>query len=128
MNKYESEDKMINPSHYKSNNGIECIDVIKAAVEDKDGFEGYLVGNAIKYLWRFNKKGNPAQDTEKALWYVTYLANYEKEKVLSRIREYEDSMEMVNHFILNNKAVTTDSSINREPKVKTDSEKISLLI
>jgi len=37
------------------------------------GFIGYLVGNIIKYLLRFEHKGNPVQDIEKAEWYLKLL-------------------------------------------------------
>lgn len=61
------------PDHY--NNGeIECIDAIKAAVSGKNGFEGFLVGQVIKYLWRYNYK-NGLVDVKKAKWYMDYMEN-----------------------------------------------------
>ena len=52
----------INPDHYKSNHtGVECIQI----VEHLD----FCSGNAIKYLWRADLKGNKLQDLRKALWY-----------------------------------------------------------
>ena len=39
----------------------------------KDEFQGYLKGNALKYLIRYKHKGNPKQDLDKALWYLTRL-------------------------------------------------------
>ena len=56
------------PAHYQTAVGIEAIDVIEAAV----GIEGH-VANAIKYILRHRKKGRPAEDLEKALWYVLRL-------------------------------------------------------
>jgi len=59
----------INPSHYKQG-GIECIEAMKVALGG--GFLGYLRGNAIKYLWRYDKK-NGAEDLKKARWYLDRL-------------------------------------------------------
>lgn len=63
----------INPSHYKSGD-IECIDAIQSAVLCKPAFQGYLVGNIIKYLWRYEMKGG-VEDVKKARWYVDRLIN-----------------------------------------------------
>lgn len=56
--------EMVNhPDHYQGN-GIEVIDVIEA-------FNlGFNLGNAIKYILRAGKKGDRAEDLNKALWYV----------------------------------------------------------
>jgi hypothetical protein len=59
----------INPSHYKEG-GIECIEAMKVALGG--GFLGYLRGNAIKYLWRYDKK-NGVEDLKKARWYLDRL-------------------------------------------------------
>jgi hypothetical protein len=59
---------MINhPPHYQSDNGIECIDAIRAAL-GKEGFIAYCRGNVIKYQWRL--KANPAEDQGKSVWYA----------------------------------------------------------
>lgn len=68
----------VNPSHYK-NGEVECIEAIKSAVVGKDGFSGYLVGNVIKYLWRYESKGG-VTDLEKSNWYLNKLIDYEKNK------------------------------------------------
>jgi len=53
----------INPSHYKKHpSGVECIQV----TEHMD----FLTGNAIKYIWRHEEKGNPIEDLKKAIWYI----------------------------------------------------------
>ena len=75
MGNTEQHDMVNEPPHYQSDNGIECIDAIEAAVADLQGFEGYCTGNAIKYLWRWKKKGG-AQDLEKARWYVERLLDH----------------------------------------------------
>jgi hypothetical protein len=69
----------VNPQHYK-NGEVECIEAIKSAVVGKDGFSGYLVGNVIKYLWRYESKGK-VTDLEKSNWYLNKLIDYEKNKL-----------------------------------------------
>ena len=63
-------DDMVNhPPHYNKA-GIETIQAIKA-MTDK-GFEFYLQGNIMKYLWRYRYK-NGVEDLKKAQWYLTEL-------------------------------------------------------
>lgn len=61
----------INPSHYTSGK-VECIDAEEAATEGLTGFEGFLTGNCIKYLWRWKKK-NGVEDLKKCRWYLDKL-------------------------------------------------------
>ena len=69
----------INPSHYTSGN-IECIDAILEALGDEQ-FKGFLRGNALKYLWRAERKGSPLENCQKAEWYIKRLiAEYELEE------------------------------------------------
>ena len=71
-----AEPDMVNhPQHYQSDNGIECIDAIRAAL-GRDGFIAYCRGNAIKYLWR--NKANNVEDRNKAAWYIN-RANAEEQ-------------------------------------------------
>jgi hypothetical protein len=58
-----------NPPHYNQA-GIECIDAIRAATGD--GFQYYLQGNIMKYLWRYRYK-NGLEDLKKARWYLDAL-------------------------------------------------------
>ena len=70
------EPDMVNhPPHYQSDNGIECIDAIRAAL-GREGFIAYCRGNAIKYLWR--DKVNNVEDRNKATWYIN-RANAEEQ-------------------------------------------------
>ena len=57
------------PPHY-NNTEIECIEAIAAATGD--GFEYYLQGNIMKYLWRYRYK-NGSEDLKKARWYLNKL-------------------------------------------------------
>tara|TARA_S200002703_G_scaffold2650_1_gene4082 strand:- start:1300 stop:1542 length:243 start_codon:yes stop_codon:yes gene_type:complete len=62
-------DNVNKPSHYNQA-GIECIDAIQAATGG--GFEHYLQGNIMKYLWRYRYK-NGIEDLKKAQWYLNKL-------------------------------------------------------
>ncbi len=37
------------------------------------GYKYYLQGAIIKYIWRYEHKGNPAEDLAKAQFYLTRL-------------------------------------------------------
>jgi len=63
------EDMVNSPPHYNKS-GIECIDAIAAATGD--GYEHYLQGNIMKYLWRYRYK-NGTEDLKKAQWYLSKL-------------------------------------------------------
>ena len=65
----KKEDMVNHPPHYNKA-GIETIQAIKA-MTDK-GFEFYLQGNIMKYLWRYRYK-NGAEDLKKAQWYLNEL-------------------------------------------------------
>ena len=58
------------PAHYNAGK-IEAIDAIEAAVAGKPAAIAFCLGNAIKYVFRAGHKGNPVQDLEKAIWYIT---------------------------------------------------------
>jgi len=70
----QTDTKLIDhPDHYTVG-GIETIDFIKAKLTPEQ-FEGYLVGNLLKYVARANHKGSKAQDYAKAAWYADALVN-----------------------------------------------------
>lgn len=64
-------DNVNHPSHYTQGE-IECIDAIEAATIGKNGIEAVCVGNAIKYLWRYEHKGG-VESIKKAKWYIDKL-------------------------------------------------------
>jgi len=66
----EKLDEVNHPPHYNKQ-GVECIDAIEAATDD--GYQYYLQGNIIKYLWRYRYKGKPVEDLQKARWYLDRL-------------------------------------------------------
>lgn len=65
--------KVNHPAHYNAGN-IECINAIEEAVKGLDGKEAFATGNAIKYLWRWKRKGGK-EDLKKAVWYINRLIN-----------------------------------------------------
>lgn len=62
----------INPGHYK-NGGIETFDYMKAKLS-KSQLEGYLRGNVLKYISRYDHK-NGIEDLKKMQWYANELIN-----------------------------------------------------
>mgnify|MGYP003666628833 CR=1 FL=1 len=67
----ESTDVVNKPQHYNTGN-IECIEAIQESMSS-EAFKGYLKGNCLKYLWRYDYKGKPSEDLEKAGWYLNRL-------------------------------------------------------
>ena len=85
---YESKDVMVShPSHYKSKNGMEVIDVIEAFTAELKGIEATDTGNVIKYICRWKNK-NGIQDLEKAMWYLSHL--------IDRVRSLNENKEKEN--------------------------------
>lgn len=68
-------DEVNHPPHYTAHpSGIECITVTEHM--------GFNLGNAVKYIWRADEKGNAIQDLEKAQWYLAReIAKRKKESV-----------------------------------------------
>jgi|TARA_Y100000114_G_scaffold16674_1_gene13486 hypothetical protein len=74
---YANVNMVDNPPHYNQA-GIECLDAIEAATGE--GYEFYLQGNILKYLWRYRYK-NGLEDLKKAEFYLKRLIEVEKEKI-----------------------------------------------
>lgn len=56
-------DVVEHPQHYTSHpSGVECIQVTEHL--------NFCKGNAIKYIWRSEEKGNEIEDLKKAVWYL----------------------------------------------------------
>jgi len=56
-------DQINHPQHYTSHpSGIECITITEHM--------GFNLGNAIKYVWRADLKGDEIADLRKAAWYI----------------------------------------------------------
>jgi len=65
------EDVVNKPKHYNTGN-IECIEAIEESMSSV-AFKGYLKGNCMKYLWRYDYKGKQVEDLNKATWYLNKL-------------------------------------------------------
>ena len=63
-------DNVNQPPHYNTGD-IECIKAIPASMTTRQ-FQGYLKGNIIKYIWRYEYK-NQKEDLRKAQWYLARL-------------------------------------------------------
>ena len=59
------------PNHYLKK-GKWCIDIIYLFVSGKSPEESYVLGNIIKYLWRYGEK-NGLDDLKKAQEYLGML-------------------------------------------------------
>ncbi|MBM4587607.1 DUF3310 domain-containing protein [Rhodococcus hoagii] len=56
-------DAVNHPGHYTSHpSGVECIQITEHM--------SFCLGNAVKYIWRADLKGNEIEDLRKARWYV----------------------------------------------------------
>jgi hypothetical protein len=64
-------DVVNSPPHYKTG-GIEAIEGIEASM-GPEAYAGYLKGNIMKYMWRYERKGKPIEDLKKARWYLDRL-------------------------------------------------------
>ena len=53
----------IEPAHYRTHpSGVEAIDITEHF--------NFCLGNAIKYIWRSDHKGDPIECLKKARWYI----------------------------------------------------------
>lgn len=80
---YTVTDNINSPAHY-ANRKFETIDVIEDCIKANklDGYQGYLLGNIIKYISRANVKGEMLENLKKAQWYLNRLIEVrENEKV-----------------------------------------------
>jgi len=58
------------PQHYAFG-GIEAIEALESSMS-KEAFRGFLKGNILKYVWRYENKGG-LEDLKKAKWYLKQL-------------------------------------------------------
>ena len=69
-------DPVNHPPHYTGHpSGVEAITICE--------HENFCIGNALKYLIRQGKKGDPVQDLRKAIWYI--------EREISRLQRPQPS-------------------------------------
>lgn len=63
MSEQFEDDPVNHPKHYtKHPSGVECIQITRHM--------GFNLGNAIKYIWRADLKGNAIEDLRKAIFYL----------------------------------------------------------
>ena len=62
----------INPSHYKVEGLPEAIDIMNHLMTPEQ-FEGFLLGNIMKYAYRFGRKGDKGETAGKIAWYANQL-------------------------------------------------------
>lgn len=56
-------DPVNHPPHYTMHpSGVECIAITEHM--------GFCLGNAVKYIWRADLKGDAIEDLRKAVWYI----------------------------------------------------------
>lgn len=73
-NAVEHLDLVNEPPHYKQHpSGVECIQVTEGM--------NFCLGNAVKYIWRADLKGEAIQDLEKARWYLDREIERRKKRV-----------------------------------------------
>lgn len=72
----DAKNLILNSKHYSGK--IETIDYMKDKLTDEQ-FEGYLMGNVIKYLSRYNKKDKEYKDLNKAFTYLLWLMQNKRE-------------------------------------------------
>lgn len=65
-------DKVNHPDHYQNIAGVEAIDILNDVVKDLPGKQAAMLWNAMKYLFRFQKK-NGVEDLKKTRNYLDYL-------------------------------------------------------
>lgn len=65
-------DPVNSPKHYASG-AIECIEAIEASM-GLEAYKGFLKGNILKYVWRYETKGG-VESLQKAQWYLNRLVS-----------------------------------------------------
>ena len=80
-------DMMNHPTHYTGS--VERIDAFRASMGD-EAYEGFLKGQVMKYMWRYEKKRKPAEGLAKAEWYLRRLIAPVSEICRARLYEHEN--------------------------------------
>ena len=85
-------DNVNQPPHYNTGE-IECIQAIQASMTTRQ-FQGYLKGNVLKYMWRYEYK-NQQEDLAKAQWYLRRLMEtYDNGESYGRSKSENDTHNM----------------------------------
>ena len=69
---------IIEKRDYYNCGSIEAIDAIESACTGLTGYEGFLTGTCLKYLFRWRWKGTALADLKKARYYLDRLITEEE--------------------------------------------------
>lgn len=72
---------IIEKRDYYNHGAIEAIDAIESACSGLTGYEGFLTGTVLKYLFRWRWKGTAVADLHKARYYLDRLIAEEEKKL-----------------------------------------------
>ena len=72
---------IIEKRDYYNRGGVEAIDAIESACAGLSGFEGFLTGTCLKYLFRWRWKGTSLADLKKARYYLDRLIAEEEKRL-----------------------------------------------
>ena len=95
---------IIEKRDYYNRGKSEAIDAIESACTGLTGFECFLTGTVLKYLFRWRWKGTSLADLKKADYYLTRLIR-EEEKRLG----IEHAETMPEHFTEDREALAEDT-------------------
>ena len=73
------------PAHYAAG-GMEVLDILRLKLPPAQ-FEGCLRANVIKYLFRYDLKGEAAADLRKAATYLSWLREFVETGAITVIKE-----------------------------------------
>ena len=71
---------IIEKRDYYNRGSVETIDAIESACSGLQGYEGFLTGTVLKYLFRWRWKGTALADLKKARYYLDRLIAEEEKK------------------------------------------------
>ena len=97
---------IIEKRDYYNRGGIEAIDAIESACTGLSGYEGFLTGTVLKYMFRWRWKGTSLADLKKADYYLTRLIR-EEEKRLGLTEEH--AQHIPEHFEQDRQAMAEDT-------------------
>lgn len=66
---------------YYCHGKIEAIDAIESACTGLSGYEGFLTGTVLKYMFRWRWKGTSLADLKKARYYLDRLIAEEEKRL-----------------------------------------------
>ena len=95
---------IIDKRDYYNHGAIEAIDAIESACAGLTGYEGFLTGTVLKYMFRWRWKGTAVADLRKARYYLDRLIA-EQEKALG----IEHAESIPEHFTQDREALAEDT-------------------